>query len=133
MILVDTNILLDIVTEDPNWKEWSEQQLENAKLIGSVIINPVIYSELSIAFARIEEVEAFISDAPLIVEPIPREALFMAAKSFLKYRRRDGKKHGILPDFYIGAHAAVEKCPILTRDVKRFRTNFPTVELITPP
>ena len=126
-------MLLDIVTEDRNWKEWSEQQLESAKLIGSVIINPVIYSELSIAFTRIEEVEAFISDASLIVEPIPREALFMAGKSFLKYRRRDGKKHGVLPDFYIGAHAAVDKCPILTRDVKRFRTNFPTVKLITPP
>jgi len=113
--------------------EWSEQQLENAKLAGSVVINAVIYTELSIAFTRIEQVEAFIKDASLVVEPISREALFMAGKAFREYRRREGTKQGVLPDFYIGAHAAVRKIPILTRDVKRFRTNFPSVKLITPP
>lgn len=132
MILVDTNVLLDIFEDDPQWAEWSQAELENASLQDSLAINAVIYSELSMAFERIEELEAVISEASLSVEPIPREALFLAGKAFLTYRRRQGTKQGVLPDFYIGAQAAIDGLTILTRDPKRYRTYFPTVRLIAP-
>jgi len=132
MILVDTNVLLDVLQNDPRWAEWSQGELETASLTDSLAINAVIYSELSIAFERIEELESVLSEASLSVEPIPREALFLAGKAFLSYRRRRGTKLGVLPDFYIGAHAAVSGFTILTRDVARYRTYFPTVNLITP-
>lgn len=133
MVLVDTNVLLDVLQDDPQWADWSQGQLEAASLTGSLAINAVIYSELSMAFARIEELEAVLSDASLGVETIPREALFLAGKAFLMYRRsRKGTKQGVLPDFYIGAHAAVSGLPILTRDVSRYRSYFPTVKLIAP-
>lgn len=132
MILVDTNVLLDVVTDDPQWAEWSQAQLDTASLTDRLAINPVIYSELSIAFARIEELESVVADARLAFEEMPREALFLAGKAFLDYRRRHGTKQGVLPDFYIGAHAAVMQWPILTRDVGRYRGYFPTVPLITP-
>ena len=133
MILVDTNVLLDVLQEDPNWAAWSQGQLETAALTDQLAINAVIYSELSMAFTRIEELEKVIGDAALTVEPIPREALFLAGKVFLDYRRRQGSKQGVLPDFYIGAHAAVKGYPLLTRDVGRYRSYYPTVRLITPP
>jgi predicted nucleic acid-binding protein len=132
MIMVDTNVLLDILQDDPNWATWSQGQLESAALTDRLVINPVIYSELSMAFERIEELEQVIADAKLVVEPMPREALFLAGKVFLDYRRRKGSKQNVLPDFYIGAHAAVSKCAILTRDKGRYRSYFPTVPLITP-
>jgi len=132
MILVDTNVLLDVVSDDPKWAQWSQGQLETASLTDRLVINPVIYSELSIAFARIEELERLLVDASVVVEPIPRDALFLAGKVFLEYRRRKGTKQGVLPDFYIGAHAAVMQWPLLTRDAGRFRGYFPTVRLITP-
>jgi predicted nucleic acid-binding protein len=132
MVLVDTNVLLDVLQNDPKWAEWSQGELETASLKDSLAINAVIYSELSIAFERIEELEAVLSEASLSVEPIPREALFLAGKAFLSYRRRRGTKHGVLPDFYIGAHAAVHGFTILTRDVSRYRNYFPTVRLIAP-
>ena len=133
MILVDTNVLLDVLQNDPQWADWSQGQLESASLTDSLAINAVIYSELSLAFERIEELEAVLSEASLSVEPIPREALFLAGKAFLTYRRsRKGTKQGVLPDFYIGAHAAVGAIAILTRDVSRYRSYFPTVKLITP-
>lgn len=132
MILVDTNVLLDVVQNDPRWASWSEDQLEAASLTDRLAINPVIYSELSISFERIEELESVIADAALSVQEIPREALFLAGKAFINYRRRQGSKQGVLPDFYIGAHAAIMQWPILTRDVGRYRTYFPTVQLITP-
>jgi predicted nucleic acid-binding protein len=132
MILVDTNVLLDVLQDDPKWAHWSQDQLESAALTDRLKINPVIYSELSMAFERIEELEQVVTDANLAVEPIPREALFLAGKVFLDYRRRKGIKQGVLPDFYIGAHAAVSKYSILTRDVGRYRSYFPTVPLITP-
>ena len=133
MVLVDTNVLLDIVQDNSEWAEWSQQQLDSSSLTNSLAINAVIYSELSIAFERIEELESFVSGTSLSVEPIPREALFLAGKVFLNYRRREGTKQGVLLDFYIGAHAAVSGLTILTRDVRRYRSYFPTVELITPP
>jgi len=133
MILVDTNVLLDVVQDDPRWADWSQEQLESAALADSLSINAVIYSELSISFARIEELEAVLHEASLTLETIPREALFLAGKAFLEYRRRSGTKRSVLPDFYIGAHAAVADCSILTRDVTRYRRYFPTVRLISPP
>ena len=132
MILVDTNVLLDVVEDDQKWADWSQAEMETASLTDSLAINAVIYSELSMAFERIEELEAVLTAASLTVEPIPREALFLAAKAYLNYRRRRGTKQGVLPDFYIGAHAAIARCAILTRDVSRYRTYFPTVRLIAP-
>jgi predicted nucleic acid-binding protein len=132
VILVDTNVLLDVVTNDPQWAEWSQGQLDAASLTDRLAINPVIYSELSIAFARIEGLDSVVAEAKLTLEELPREALFLAGKAFLDYRRRQGAKQGVLPDFYIGAHAAVMQWPILTRDVARYRGYFPTVSLITP-
>ena len=132
MILVDTNVLLDVLEEDPRWAAWSQDRLDAAGATDALAINPIIYSELSMAFARIEELEAVIADAALIVEAIPREALFLAGTAFLRYRRSRGPKSSVLPDFYIGAHAAVMQWPILTRDVSRYQTYYPTVPLITP-
>jgi predicted nucleic acid-binding protein len=133
MVLVDTNVLLDVLQSDPNWAEWSQGELDAASLTDSLAINAVIYSELSMAFERIEELESVLSEASLSVEPIPREALFLAGKAFLNYRRGKGTKLGVLPDFYIGAHAAVRGYAILTRDVRRYSHYFPTVRLIAPP
>ena len=132
--MVDTNVLLDVVEDDPTWADWSQRQLDAASLRGPICINPVIYAELSIAFARIEELEAVVADGGLEVEEIPREALFLAGKVFLRYRQRSRTvvERNVLPDLFIGAHAAVRGLPILTRDVGRYRTYFPTVELITP-
>jgi predicted nucleic acid-binding protein len=133
VVLVDTNVLLDVLQNDPKWADWSQGQLESASLTDSLAINAVIYSELSMAFKRIEELEAVLSEASLSVEPIPREALFLAGKAFLTYQRsRKGTKQSVLPDFYIGAHAAVSELAILTREVSRYRSHFPTVKLITP-
>jgi predicted nucleic acid-binding protein len=132
MILVDTNVLLDVLEEDSRWAAWSQDRLDAASITDTLAINPIIYAELSMAFARIEELEAVIVDAALTVEAIPREALFLAGKAFLRYRRSRGTKRSVLPDFYIGAHAAVMQWPILTRDVSRYQTYYPTVPLITP-
>lgn len=132
MILVDTNVLLDLVLEDPTWAGWSQHQLESASVHDRLAINPVIYSELSIAFRRIEELERMLADAALAYEQIPREALFLAGKAFVDYRRRRGAKSGVLPDFYIGAHAAVAGWPLLTRDATRYRSYFPGVRLLAP-
>ena len=132
MILVDTNVLLDVLQDDPTWADWSQGQMETASLTNSLAINPVIYSELSMAFERIEELEAVLKEAALSVEQIPREALFLAGKAYSSYRRRQGVKQSVLPDFYIGAHAAISHSAILTRDVNRYRTYFPSVRVIAP-
>lgn len=130
MVLVDTNVLLDVVQDDPDWGDWSQQQLEAASLRGPLAINAVIYAELSIAYERIEDLDRVVQQSGLRELAIPREALFLAGKAFLQYRRRRGGKTGVLPDFFIGAHAAVTGTPILTRDVGRYRTYFPTVEIL---
>jgi predicted nucleic acid-binding protein len=132
VVLVDTNVLLDVLEDDPKWSSWSQEKLDAASATDTLAINPVIYSELSIAFDRIEELEAVIADASLAVESIPREALFLAGKVFLNYRRSRGTKQSVLHYFYIGAHAAVMQWPILTRDVSRYQTYYPTVSLIAP-
>lgn len=133
MILVDTNVLLDVVEDDADWADWSIGQLEAAGLRDRLCINPVVYAELSIAFERIEELDRVLGDGGLSMEPLPREALFLAGKAFLHYRRRRGTKTGVLPDFFIGAHAAVAGWPLLTRDASRYRHYFPSLELISPP
>ena len=133
MILVDTNVILDLVENDPVWADWSQQQLEAASLQATLCINSVIYAELSIAFDAIEELESMLIQGEIHLEPIPREALFLAGKTLVSYRRKEGRKTGVLPDFFIGAHAAVAGLPLLTRDTSRYATYFPTLELITPP
>ncbi len=132
MLLVDTNVILDVVENDPQWAAWSQTQLEAASLKFALVINPVIYAELSIAYKRIEELEAMLKSAELRLEPIPREALFLAGRVFLKYRQQKGTRTGVLPDFFVGAHAAVAGIPLLTRDIGRYRTYFPSLKLITP-
>ena len=132
MLLVDTNVILDVIENDPEWVVWSQSQLEAASLKFPLVINPVIYAELSIAYQRIEELEAMIRSAGLRLESIPREALFLAGRVFLKYRQQRGTKSGVLPDFFIGAHAAIAGIPLLTRDVSRYRTYFPSLKLIAP-
>lgn len=132
MILVDTNVLLDVFEDDAEWSAWSQDQLDSAIATDSLAINSIIYSELSIGFARIEELDAIVEEASLAIEDIPREALFLAGEAFLRYRRGSGTKRSVLPDFYIGAHAAVMQWTLLTRNVARYRTYFPTVSLIAP-
>jgi predicted nucleic acid-binding protein len=130
--LVDTNVLLDLVTNDPVWAEWSIRQLEAASLAGPLLINDIIYTELAVRYERIEELDAFIKQAELVMVPFPRAALFLAAKAFRQYRLAGGSRTGVLPDFLIGAQAAVQKWPVLTRDLGRYRSYFPTIELISP-
>jgi len=132
VILVDTNVLLDVVQDDPVWADWSLQQLEAASLRARLCINAVIYAELSMAFQRIEQLEQVVKESGLVMDPIPKEALFLAGKVFLQYRKRQGTKAGVLPDFFIGAHAAVSDMEILTRDIGRYRSYFPKVTLISP-
>jgi hypothetical protein len=132
MILVDTNVLLDVLEDDSQWASWSQSQLDAASATEHLAINPIIYSELSISFARIEELEVVIAEAALAVEEVPREGLFLAGKAFLRYRQGRGANHNVLPDFIIGAHAAVMRWPLLTRDARRYRTYFPTVDIIAP-
>ncbi|NOY61086.1 MAG: type II toxin-antitoxin system VapC family toxin [Calditrichaeota bacterium] len=131
-VLVDSNVLLDVFVDDPNWADWSENQLSQYGDNYPLYINPIIYTEISIGFARIEELENAISGCGLFMLPLPREALFLAGKVFLQYRRRKGAKASPLPDFFIGAHAAVAQLKLLTRDISRYRTCFPTVQLICP-
>ena len=131
MILVDTNVLLDVVTDDGTWADWSQHQLEAAALRDRLNINAVIYAELSIAFSRIEELDDVLASAEVGLAEIPRPALFLAGKAYQSYRRRGGTKTGVLPDFFIGAHAAVLNAPLLTRDT-RYRTYYPSVTLISP-
>jgi len=131
-ILIDSNIILDVFLDDPNWAEWSESKLEKFSSITKLFINPVIYSEVSVGFKRIEELESALTHSDFQMLEIPREALFLAGKAFLKYRKNRGTKISPLPDFYIGAQAAIFEMDLLTRDVTRYRTYFPTVRLISP-
>lgn len=132
MTLVDTNVLLDLVTDNPAWADWSLRQLEAAALRGPILINDVVYAEFSVGFRRIEEVEETLALARIAMAPIPREALFLAGKVFQRYRAGGGSRTGVLPDFFIGAHAAIAGLPLLTRDVRCYRRYFPTVTVIAP-
>jgi predicted nucleic acid-binding protein len=129
--LVDSNVLLDVFTEDPRWAGWSEAQLAEAFDRGPTVINPIIYAEISIRFASIEELEHALP-VELEREALPWEAGFLASKCFVEYRRRRGERRSPLPDFYIGAHAAVTGRSLLTRDPPRYRSLLPRLELISP-
>jgi predicted nucleic acid-binding protein len=130
--LVDTNVLLDIVTDDPVWADWSLRQIEAAAAVGPRIINAVIYAELAVRYPRIEDLEAMLASTGLELQSIPREGLFLAGKVFARYRLAGGRRTGVLPDFFIGAHAVVAGLPLLTRDTQRYRTYFPHLTLIAP-
>ena len=132
MTLVDSNILLDIFTRTPNWWDWSLMQLEEAALHGPLLINDVIYAETSVRFHKVDDFDAAVARTNLTIAPMPRNALFLAGKAFTKYRSAGGIRTGVLPDFFIGAHADVERLPLLTRDVRRYRNYFPNVLLIAP-
>jgi hypothetical protein len=129
--LVDSNVLLDVFTEDPRWVEWSEAQLADALDRGPTLINPVIYAEISIRFERVEELEEALPEE-IEREALPWEAAFLAGKCFVEYRRRGGERRSPLPDFYIGAHAAVTGRALLTRDPARYRSLLPRLALISP-
>ncbi len=131
-VLVDSNVLLDISTEDPKWFEWSAGELEKAADEAPLVINPLIYAELSMSYKRIEDLDAALPSTVFRREALPYEAGFLAGKAFLKYKRRGGTRRSPLPDFYIGAHAAISALCLLTRDATRYRTYFPTVDLIAP-
>ena len=131
-ILIDSNVILDIVTSDPTWGAWSTRTLERCADESELVINPIIYAEVSIGFETIEALEAALPAGNFRREALPWEAGFLAGKCFLKYRRQKGIRTTPLPDFYIGAHAAINGYRIVTRDAARFRTYFPTVELIAP-
>ena len=133
MTLVDTNVLLDLVTDHPDWSEWSLAHLEAAALAGPILINDVVYAETSIRYDRIEDLDAMLADARIDIAPTPRSALYLAGKAFRRYRSAGGTRTGVLPDFFIGAHAAVEGWPLLTRDARRYRRYFPKLKLIAPP
>jgi len=130
--LVDANVLLDVATDDPRWADWSERQLDVATSRGPVIVSDIAYAEFSVGYSRIEDADAFLADAGVGVLPVPRAGLFLAGKVHRAYRARGGTRTGVLPDFLIGAHAAVAGMPLLTRDVARYRTNYPSVVLIAP-
>ena len=132
MTLVDTNVLLDLVTDDPKWADWSLSQLEAASLDGPLLINDAVYAELAVRYERIEHLEAFVDRAGLEMTSMPRAALFLAGKVFTQYRKAGGSRTGVLPDFFIGAHAAVAGLRLLTRDAGRYRTYFPSLQLIAP-
>jgi predicted nucleic acid-binding protein len=130
--LVDSNVILDVFLNDVKWADWSESKLEEYSDHATLYINSIIYSEISIGFQLIEDLESAINKAGFQLLEIPKEALFLAGKAYIKYERREGIKSAPLPDFFIGAQAAVLNLDLLTRDVSRYKTYFPTVTLIAP-
>lgn len=129
---MDSNVLLDVFSEDPVWFDWSSEALADAAERAVLVVNPIVYAEVSVRFARIEELEDGLPTDRFTREPLPWEAAFLAGKCFVAYRRRGGERRSPLPDFYIGAHAAVRGMTLLTRDPARYRTYFSTLELISP-
>lgn len=132
IILIDSCVVTDLANPDSAWFEWSAATLEQLDQNNTFVINPIIYSECSVGFDRIEEVEALFNNLGFESKPIPKEALFLAGKAFLQYKKRKGTKTNTLPDFFIGAHAAVSGYQLITRDKGRFSTYFPSIELIMP-
>lgn len=132
MLLVDTNVLVDVLEDDPQWADWSIQQLRFQSKIHRLVINPIVYSELSLTFSTVEVLDQTIAGLGLAMIEIPKPALFLAGKAFVRYRRQGGTKSNVLGDFFIGAHAAVSGLQILTRDTKRYRSYFPSVVLVAP-
>lgn len=132
VVLVDSNVILDVFEDDERWADWSESTLNQYADSSALVINSVIYAEVSIGFARIEELEEALTGCGFSLLPIPKEALFLAGKVFVTYRRQGGQKRAPLPDFFIGAHAAVSNFTLITRDAARYRSYFPRVKLIAP-
>lgn len=131
-ILVDSCVLLDLFTNDKNWADWSEAALEKYSVTNTLYINTIVYTEISVGFSRIEDVESAIDTLDIKVLELPREASFLTGKAFLKYRKNNGTKTSPLPDFFIGAHASVSQLALITRDIAKFKTYFPKVKLIHP-
>lgn len=131
-VLVDSNILLDIATNDPNWSDWSGRALSECAEHSALVINPIVYAEVSAGYTTIEALDAALPSALYRREPLPWEGGFLAGKCFVLYRRRGGLRHSPLPDFYIGAHAATGNLALLTRDATRYRTYFPKLEILAP-
>ena len=132
IILIDSCVVTDLSSSKSTWFEWSAETLEQLDQDNTMVINPIIYSECSVGFEYIEEVEALFKHLGFSIKSIPKEALFLAGKAFLKYKKRKGGKTNVLPDFFIGAHAAVSGYQLITRDKGRFSTYFPSVKLIMP-
>ncbi len=130
--LVDSNVLVDVLTEDEEWLDWSSSMLEEAADVGLLAINPIIYAEVSVAYSRIEDLDTLLPADYYIRAALPWEAGFLAGKAFMQYRRRGGARRSPLPDFYIGAHAAVSGMRLLTRDAARYRAYFPKLRVSSP-
>lgn len=131
-VLVDSNVLIDVITDDPAWGAWSARQLEQAADRGALVINPIVYGELGMGFSTVEELDDALAPTALRREDLPFSACYLAGRVFLAYRRRGGGRGAPLPDFYVGAHAAVAGYRLLTRDPGRYRTYFPRLDLVTP-
>ena len=132
VILIDSCIVTDLADPESAWFEWSASTLERLDKNNTMVINPIIYAECSVGFARIEDMETLFETLGFAMKPVPREALFLAGKAFLQYKKRKGEKGNVLPDFFIGAHAAISGYSLISRDKGRFSTYFPSVELIIP-
>ena len=132
-VLVDSNVLLDVLTEDPTWLDWSSRALARCADEHGLVINPIVYAEVSVGFERVEDLESALPPEIFVRSPLPWDAAFLAGKCFVAYRRRGGERRSPLPGFYIGAHAAVAGLSLLTRDPARYRTYFPKLELVAPP
>jgi hypothetical protein len=132
MTLVDSNVLFDILIRTPDWWQWSLDQVEQAALRGPILINDIVYAEVSTRYPSVDIVDTVLRDFGIDLVPMPRAALFLAGKAYLRYRTAGGTRTGVLSDFFIGAHAAAENLPLLTRDVRRYRSYFPTINLIAP-
>lgn len=133
MILVDTNVLIDVATQHPVWFAWSRAQLDNAALADEVLaINDVVYAEMSVRYPDVATLDNTLENIAVELVPTPRDALFVAGRSFQRYRAAGGIRTGVLPDFFIGAHALIARVPLITRDIARYRTYFPGIQLIAP-
>ena len=132
MILLDANVILDVWDRDPVWHAWSRDQMRKLYAIDELAINPIVYAEISVSFANASTLDEKLENLGVIVENMPRRAAFLAGKAYVQYRRQGGTKGNVLPDFFIGAHAAVLGCPLLTRDTRRYASYFPSVRLIAP-
>jgi predicted nucleic acid-binding protein len=130
--LVDSNVILDVITDDTEWGDWSAGRLAEAADAGALIINPIIYAEVSIGFERIEDLDEALPSTYYRRVPLPFEAAFLAGQCFLKYRRRGGNRRSPLPDFYIGAHAALADFTLLTRDARRYKSYLPSLRVVAP-
>ena len=132
MILVDSNVLIDVIAQDPVWCDWSLAQLRSAKAKDKLTINPLIYAEIAVTYESVAELDSFLKPTGIVVSPISNDTAFLASRAFMRYRKTKGTKTGVLPDFFIGAQAQAEGWTLLTRDATRYRRYFPQATLICP-